>query len=144
MIPTQAGWALLLMGGSLLMLLGTLFLIPLVIARLPVTYFEYPHYPLEKLKHRPFLRIALLILKNLMGLTLMASGFAMLVLPGQGLLTLFLAIILLDFPGKSALKRKLIASTRLRSLVNQFRVRHGKAPFSFHEKPDDPHRSGKT
>lgn len=131
---SHAGVLGLLAGGSMLVLAATCLLIPFMIARLPETYFDNPHHsPLEHLQHRPVLRIGLLFLKNAFGLILVLAGLAMLVLPGQGLLTLFVAMILLDFPGKFTLKRKLIRLTRLRKIINQFRIRHGKAPFIFRE-----------
>ncbi|MEX2606552.1 MAG: hypothetical protein WD708_04335 [Kiritimatiellia bacterium] len=127
----------LLVGGSFVLLIATLALIPFMIARLPETYFDNPHHqPLENLRHRPLLRSGLLLLKNALGLILLLAGLSMLVLPGQGLLTLFMAMILIDFPGKFALKKKIIHVARLRRIINQFRIRHGKAPFVFRENAD--------
>lgn len=129
-IETHGDVLSLVMAGSFLILLGTLALIPFMIAGLPDSYFEDSRRrPLEHLLHRPTLRITLLLLKNALGLILLLAGLAMLVIPGQGLLTLFVAMILIDFRGKFALKCKLIRLPRLRRLMNRFRIRHGKAPF---------------
>ena len=42
-------------------------------------------------------------LRNAVGLVLVTAGLAMLVLPGQGIITLLVGIILMDFPGKHRL-----------------------------------------
>lgn len=71
------------------------------------------------------MRITLRVLKNLAGGLLAIAGIAMLVLPGQGLLTLILALVLLDLPGKQKLEARLLSSPRLLSMLNRFRQRFG-------------------
>ncbi|MDA3872450.1 MAG: hypothetical protein PF795_00625 [Kiritimatiellae bacterium] len=138
-IETHAEVLSLLVGGSFVVLVATFALIPIMISRLQAGYFDNPyHQPLENLKHRPFLRASLLLLKNALGLILVLAGLAMLVLPGQGLLTLFVAMILLDFPGKFSLKKKIIRLPHLRRIINQFRIRHGKDPFVFRDEISVP------
>ena len=46
-----------------------------------------------------------LITKNLLGVILLIAGLVMLLVPGQGLLTIAVALILLDFPGKFRFER---------------------------------------
>ena len=53
----------------------------------------------------------------------------MLVLPGQGLLTIGIGLIVLDFPGKYRLKRRIFRAPRVRQWINRFRVRHHREPF---------------
>ena len=57
--------------------------------------------------------IVLLATKNLCGVLVLA-GVAMLVLPGQGILTIVVGLMLLDFPGKFALERRLVGGRRYR------------------------------
>jgi hypothetical protein len=124
------GWSAGIVGISMLMLLGTLALTPWMIARLPQDYFHNPHHqPLEALQDRPWMRYPLLFLKNLVGFFFLLVGFALLFLPGQGLLTLVLAMVLIDFPGKFALKSRLIRIPRLHKAINHFRKTHGKPLF---------------
>ena len=49
----------------------------------------------------PVLRPLLLIAKNLLGFVLIVAGIAMLVLPGQGLLTIVVGVVLMNFPGRT-------------------------------------------
>ena len=53
----------------------------------------------------------------------------MLVLPGQGLLTIVVGLVLLDFPGKFRLERWLVSRPRVLALLNRFRVALNKPPF---------------
>jgi hypothetical protein len=127
----HTAWAGSLAGLSVLMLIGSALLMPKFLLGLPADYFYNPHHvPLESYLDRPAIRFVLLILKNMLGLVLFLAGLSMLVLPGQGLLTLLVAGMLLDFPGKFALKKKLISVPRIRIGVNRFRERHGKQSFT--------------
>ncbi len=117
-------------GLSLLLLAGSILLTPWLLSRLPTDYFQDPHHrPLQSLDHRPLIRIILLIVKNLMGFILFLAGISMLFLPGQGLLTIAMAMVLVDFPGKNRLKRSIIQVPRIREWINLLRERLGKAPF---------------
>jgi len=116
--------------GSLLLLLGSIALTPWVVTRLPEDYFSRPsHRPLEGFQDRPVLRIFLLILKNLTGGLLLLAGVSMLVLPGQGLLTIAIALLVLDFPGKYRLKQRMIEIPGIRDRINRYRTRHNRPPF---------------
>ena len=74
---------------SLGLLLGSVIALPWFVARLPRDYFvehepAVAHSPIRDRGRRRVLRA----LKNLAGLLLLVAGIAMLVLPGQGLLTI--------------------------------------------------------
>jgi hypothetical protein len=117
-------------GLSIVMLLGSLALTPWILVRLPRDYFTSAHHvPLQGFQNRPVLRILLLIVKNLTGLILLLAGISMLILPGQGVLTVFLALLVLDFPGKFRLKRRLFQRPHIRTWINNFRIRHQCEPF---------------
>ena len=64
-------------------------------------------------------------------------GIAMLVLPGQGVLTILAALVLLDFPGKRRLERRLLLRPRLLGALNSLRARAGRPPIDL----DHPVRS---
>ena len=53
----------------------------------------------------PF-RILIFIFKNLLGYLLILGGMIMLILPGQGLLTMMVGLVLSDYPGKKAFEKK--------------------------------------
>src|SRR5215212_11151776 len=60
-----------------------------IVLQLPPDYFNKKNRrPLHSWTSKPLLRMLLLIAKNLLGVVLIIAGIAMLVLPGQGLLTI--------------------------------------------------------
>lgn len=116
-------------GGSLLTFIGTLVLIPVVIIRMPADYFspERAHGPAD-VRH-VLLRIAGRSLKNLAGLLFVVAGIILFFLPGQGLMTILIGLLLLDFPGKRELERRLIARPLLYRATSRIRHRFGHEPF---------------
>ena len=69
--------------------------------------------------------------KNLLGSVLMVAGVAMLVLPGQGVLTILVGFLLVDFPGKYPLERWLVSRRAIGAPLNWLRSRAGRAPLEF-------------
>jgi len=49
--------------------------------------------------------------------------------PGQGLLTVLLGIMLLDFPGRHRLEQKLLSKPSIVNTINKLRERFGKQPL---------------
>lgn len=69
--------------------------------------------------------LLLRVLRNVVGLVLLILGLLMLVLPGQGVLTILAALSLMDFRGKRRLEARLMLSPRVFLLINRFRLRGG-------------------
>jgi hypothetical protein len=114
---------------SVVAFIGTLLAIPFVLVRLPHDYFDV-RVPRTWMKDRhPALRFVGLTVKNVLGLVFLLAGLAMLLIPGQGLLTMLIGITLLDFPGKQRLEASIIGRPKVFRVVNDLRVRLGKAPF---------------
>ncbi len=119
--------ALIVIGAaSVLMFAGTLFLIPLIVIRLPADYFLRSHARVWMEGRHPVLRYAGLTVKNAAGIALFMAGLAMLVLPGQGVLTMLIGISLLDVPGKRRLERRLLTNPMVFRAMNAMRHRCGK------------------
>jgi hypothetical protein len=111
-------------GISFLMFVGSLIAVPLVVVRLPEDYFSREH---KLARDWPwYLFLPLMILKNAFGVLFFLSGLAMLVLPGQGLLTLFIALVMLDFPRKHILVHRILGYRRFFRVMNRLRDRFGK------------------
>lgn len=124
-------WSLTVASGF--MFFATLIAIPLLIARLPADYFT--RRPVRDWPaRRPAVHLLLVILKNVLGLVLLLAGLAMLVLPGQGFLTLFVAILLLDFPRKRKLECWLIRRRPVFRAANWIRARRGRPPLELPER----------
>ena len=69
------------------------------------------------------------MLKNLFGVILLLGGMAMLVLPGQGILTILIGLSLLDFPGKRALERRIVGRPLVLQAINRIRRKFNKSPL---------------
>ena len=61
----------------------------------------------------------------------------MLFIPGQGLLTIAIGLLLVDFPGKYRLERWLISRRPIIRVVNWMRRRAGRTEIRFEEDPID-------
>jgi len=60
---------------------------------------------------------------------LLLMGIAMLVLPGQGILTMLIGISLLDFPGKRTLEKKIVCHPSVHRAIDKIRQRAGQSPL---------------
>lgn len=116
---------------SLVTLLALPFLLTWIIVRIPEHYFireRRPHPPPEA-RLDPVIRFLFVFLKNLLGALFVLAGVAMLVLPGQGILTILLGLSLMNFPGKYRLERWLVTRGATLRLANRLRRRHGRPPL---------------
>ena len=117
-------------GVSLVTFVGTLFMVPIMVIRIPFDYFSHPERQTTLVfRYGVVLGMALLVLKNLLGAVLLIAGIAMLVLPGQGLLTIFVSLTLLNFPGKYRLERWVISKRAVFRSINWIRKRRGHRPL---------------
>ncbi|MBX3200331.1 MAG: hypothetical protein KF894_19495 [Labilithrix sp.] len=105
---------------SVAMFLGTLVAIPWVVRRLPADHFVRPP-PQHGLARR--------IAQNLLGVTFIAAGIAMLVLPGQGILTILIGVSIVDLPVKHRLMRWLLLRPAIQDGIQRLRARAGKPPL---------------
>lgn len=119
-------WALSVL--SVIMLVISIAFVPLLIRRIPVDHYVRSTQPIGD--HRSSqAHLLLRCLRNLVGLILLVAGIAMLFLPGQGLLTILVALGLLDFPGKRRVEIALLRSPGLAQLVQWIRRRAGVPPL---------------
>ncbi|MCI0335168.1 MAG: hypothetical protein L0228_18320 [Planctomycetes bacterium] len=101
-----------------------------ILTRLPPDYFaKEERRPLGAWATHPALRIVVLIAKNLLGIVLLVAGIAMLLVPGQGLLTIAVGLILTDFPGKFRIQRWVVTRTSVWRSINWLRKRAGREPL---------------
>jgi hypothetical protein len=108
---------------------GSLIAIPLILVRLPPDYFD-TRVPRHWMKdHHPVLRVIGLVAKNVIGVVFFFAGFAMLFLPGQGILTILIGVSLMDFPGKQLLEAKLIGQRTVLNAINAMRKKFDKPPL---------------
>ncbi len=111
-------------------IVGTLIAIPMIVVRIPEDYFRARrrHRPSWWEQHRAF-RLASLIVKNVVGWLFIVTGIAMLVLPGQGIITMVVGLMLIDFPGKFRLERWLARRRLLMRAMDWMRSSAGRPPL---------------
>lgn len=113
-----------------ILFVGCLFVVPWLATQIPADYFVSSHRPkLPFADRHPVLRWTGLILKNFTGGVLVLAGIAMLVLPGQGILTVMMGVLLMDFPGKHRLERRVIRVKPVLRSINWLRHRSGVDPI---------------
>lgn len=112
---------------SLVLAVATVLLLPVVVVRMPADYFLASRSDLAG-RRGPLLWIEHVV-RNLVGVVLVVAGIAMLLLPGQGLLTILIGALLVDFPGKRRLERWLVGKPRVLTFLNRMRARHGRLPL---------------
>jgi len=127
------GWSGILIG--VLIFLGGFFLnlaiVSFILVKLPADHFSKSRKTKFWDGPRPWLRAAGIIGKNIGGLLLVALGIVLSLpgVPGQGLLTILLGIMFMDFPGKDRLEQKLLSRPSIVNAINGLRGRFGKPPL---------------
>jgi hypothetical protein len=103
----------------------SLLLLPWFIARIPADYFTRQRAP-----HRWHVLLQpRAILRNLLALPVLLAGIAMLVLPGQGLLTIMIALGMMIFPGKFELEKWIVTRKGVLKAVNWIRKQSQHPPL---------------
>ena len=122
-------------GLSLLMFVVTLVVFPLVVIFLPEDYFvRHERDPAYQKRQHPAVWLSLTVLKNILGAVLILAGLAMLLLPGQGILTILIGLTLVNFPGKYALERRLVSRPSVARTLNRIRKAAGRTNLKLPEK----------
>jgi len=105
--------------------------IAIVMIKIPANYFS-THYKHDFLPGSPFIvRWGAVIAKNIFGVFLILLGLALSLpgVPGQGILTILLGLIMLDIPGKRPLEARIIKRPAVLSAINKLRARYSKPPL---------------
>ncbi len=114
--------------GSAFFFILSLLSMPWIVSQIPQDYFlsESRH----RIKYNHWLiYIGILIAKNSFGFILLLMGILMLFLPGQGILTIIIGIVLMDFPGKFKLEQWLISRPGVLKSINWLRNKRDKEPL---------------
>lgn len=94
-------------------------------------HFKHAHRRKLWASHPPPLRLLGMIAKNLAGVVMFALGFIMALpgIPGQGILTMIIAVTLIDLPGKHELERRLVGRPFVLRQLNAIRRRFKRPPL---------------
>ena len=106
----------------------SLAIVSLILVKIPPDYFKEDRSNKFWSGQHQAIRLLGIIGKNLLGVVLVALGIVMSVpgVPGQGILTILLGIMLLDIPGRQKLERKIVSQPRVLKSINKLRHRFGK------------------
>jgi len=126
-------WSKIALGAGLFLfsLAASTLAIGVVMVKIPANYFS-PHYTQDFMPGKPFLvRWGAMILKNAVGVLLILLGLALSLpgVPGQGILTILLGLIMIDIPGKRPLEAGIIKRPAVLSAINKLRARYDKPPL---------------
>lgn len=121
---------------SVAMFISAAVAVPFFVARIPHDYFvATPRRSMSDL--HPVLVWLWRIVKNSVGWLLILAGIAMLVLPGQGVLTIFAGLMLVDFYGKRRLQTWIVRRRSVSKSINWLRRRSNQPPLELPD-PGDP------
>jgi hypothetical protein len=107
---------------------SSLAVVTFFVVRIPVDYFtagrQTPARPLG-------VSLALAILKNLVGMVLVLVGIVLSFpgIPGQGILTILVGLMLTDLPGVRRLERALARRRGVRRALDTIRAKFGREPL---------------
>lgn len=115
---------------SALVFVLSLASLPWLVAQIPDDYFaQQKRHPQRKTKRFPGLWLLVAVIKNTLGGLLLFAGFIMLFLPGQGILTMVAGLMMMNYPGKYALERRIALSPSIFSKLNWLRHKANKPPL---------------
>lgn len=126
-------WRNVLIGSAIFIasFLLNLAIVSVILVKLPADHFSKNRKTKFWDGPHPALNAAKVIGKNILGVFLVVLGIVLSLpgVPGQGLLTILLGIMLLDFPGRERLEQKLLSKPSIVNTINRLRERFGKPPL---------------
>src|SRR5688572_33505619 len=126
-------WRNVLIGAGIFVgsFLINLAIVSVILVKLPADHFSKNRKTKFWDGRNPALNAAKVIGKNIAGVLLVALGIVLSLpgIPGQGLLTILLGIMLLDFPGRERLEQKLLSKPAIVNTINRLRGRFNKPPL---------------
>lgn len=130
------GWAwlsrsvVLFVAGYVIATGAALLILIVMLAVLPATYFQ-DGIPAQSRRRRGVVSVLVRLVKNALGLVLIVLGvlLSLPAIPGQGVLTMLIGVMLVDFPGKRPLEQKLVALPHVLETMNRIRAWLGRPPL---------------
>ena len=115
---------------SIVALMVTVVALPWAVMKLPADYFvNERREPVRRTSQHPLVWAVLSFCKNLGGIFLILIGIAMLVLPGQGTVTILIGLAISNFPGKFAIEQRIVSQPAVGNTLNKIRKLGGVAPL---------------
>lgn len=107
---------------------ASLAIVSVVLVKLPATYFKRSNNKKFLANRPPIIRWLAIAGKNLLGFVLVVVGILLSLpgVPGQGMLTILLGVMLLDFPGRPRFEHWLVSRPKILHAINKLRHRFSK------------------
>lgn len=105
--------------------------IGLVMVRIPPHYFA-AHHERDFMPNSPWMvRWGAVAAKNVLGVILIIIGILLSLpgVPGQGILTILLGLIMVDIPGKRPLEARIVQRPAVLNAINRLRAKYDKPPL---------------
>jgi hypothetical protein len=97
---------------------------------MPDDYFAVDLPPGGEYRQRhPAIGAIVLVVRNLTGAFFVLAGILMLVLPGPGVIAIFMGLTLLDFPGKRTIELRIASQRHVLRAINWIRERANRPPL---------------
>lgn len=105
--------------------------IGIVMVKIPPHYFA-AHHERDFLPDSPWIvRWGAVIGKNVLGIFLILLGIVLSLpgVPGQGILTILLGLIMVDIPGKRPIEARIVQRPTVLNAINKLRAKYNKPPL---------------
>ena len=109
---------------NIALFVGFIVIVAVAFSALPTDYWQ-------ERKHLKHQSLNFKIGRNILALPIFLMGVLMLFLPGQGLLTILLALLVSDFSYKRNLINKIISKQKVRDSLDSMRLKLGKKSFDW-------------
>jgi|TARA_B110000467_G_scaffold80942_1_gene73113 hypothetical protein len=113
---------------SLFIFVFSLISLKWLVVLIPVDYFLIKKKSKFK-SNNPYLWYLIVVFKNIIGYSLILGGIMMLVLPGQGVFTIIIGLMLSNYPGKYVIEKKFIAIPAILKSINWLRAKSNAPPL---------------
>ena len=117
---------------SVVIILASIILTPIWLGRLPEDYFLRV-LDQNNANARDTHSLVIRLTRAVAGSLLLIAGVAMLFLPGQGIVTIIAGLLLIDFPGRRRILRRILNIHAVTGLIQWIRRTRGKSEFRFPE-----------
>lgn len=115
---------------SIMSFIASILLIPWIVTQIPADYFTHPKRQRYLCCQKPkMVRFMFIFLKNIIGVLLIIGGIFLLFLPGQGILTILIGLLIIDFPYKYRFEIWVIKHPFVLKSVNKLRTKTKKRPL---------------
>ena len=102
--------------------------VSIILVKMPANYFhsDYEHHFLSD--RHPVFRSVAIVIKNIIGVIVIITGIILSLpgVPGPGILTIFIGVMLTDIPGKRVLEAKIVHRPAVLTAINRLRARYSK------------------